>query len=62
MRSVHSRISLTDILSRPVGLDFLILFISENTLSALIGKRQELGTRSKYERVQIRSIVITANK
>ena len=51
MSSVHSRISLTDILSRPVGLDFLILFISENTLSALVGKRLELGTRSKYERV-----------
>ena len=51
MRSVHSQISLTDILSRPVGFDFIILFISKNSLFALVGKRQELGTRSKYERV-----------
>ena len=49
MRSAHSRISLGDILSRSVALDLFGLFMSENTLLALVGWRwNRLSVRVRY--------------
>ena len=42
IRSAHSRISLTEILSRPVTLDLDNLFKREKTLLLLIGLKMNL--------------------
>ena len=42
IKSAHSRISLADILSRPVAFDLLSLFNSDNTWLLFVGMKQNL--------------------